>query len=371
MEETRASSPTLAYQQLVRDGGITKDARQEIVLQRLQALFDAMMVDSPKRKKSLVFWNRKPERMKPAQAENLYIWGGVGRGKTMIMDMFYDCLPESVPKKRIHFHAFMRFIHGEMHKKRAQELRDPLAAVTKDFLQGLRVLCLDEFQVHDIADAMILSRLFGFFMQAGLVVVTTSNRPPEDLYKNGLQREQFLPFIALVRKEFAVLELDSPLDYRLQKLQGNDVYFTPRDNLHKLNEIFKDLITHPPVKSTLNVYSRALTLEKTADGIAWCHFDELCRQPLGAADYETLACEFHTVILEGIPVLTREERNEAKRFVTLIDVLYEHGVTLLCSADAEPEALYPDGDGAFEFERTASRLREMRSESYLKSSHLV
>jgi cell division protein ZapE len=372
IEETTHHTPSELYQQRVDKGVIQADEKQREILQQFEDLHARMVTDgSPPKRRSRWFWQRSGRAMDQRKCFHYYVWGGVGRGKTMLMDMFYDCLPAAINKQRLHFHAFMRHIHHSMHNMRERQMRDPLIAAAAEFMDGVDVLCLDEFQVHDIADAMILSRLFGFFIEAGLVVVTTSNRPPEDLYKHGLQRDQFLPFIALVRKEFSVLELDNPQDYRLQKLQGSPVYFTPEDNLEAMQALFDSLTTHPPKALRLEVQTRSLTLPKTADGVAWCHFDEICRTATGAADYETIACEFHTLFLQGIPQLSREERNEAKRLVTLIDVMYEHGVKLICSAATEPDELYPKGDGAFEFERTASRLHEMRSEAYLKASHLA
>ena len=215
---------------------------------------------------------------------------------------------------------------------------------------------------------MILSRLFTLMLDAGLSVVTTSNRKPDDLYLHGLQRESFLPFISLVKKRFRVMELLSPTDYRMQKLRGNPTYFTPENNITTLEKIFTSLSNQHPAPNTLHVNGREVILPHTAGGMAWCSFDALCRQPLGAADYEALASEFHTVFLTGIPQMTREDRNEAKRFVTLIDTLYEHKTRLLCAAATIPDALYPAGDGSFEFHRTASRLHEMQSEEYLSKA---
>lgn len=305
--------------------------------------------------------------------ENIYIHGEVGRGKSMAMDLLVECLPDDFPVRRIHYHAFMAEVHAQLHQIRQQNagIADALNPVASHYASELRLLCLDEFQVQDIADAMILSRLFTLMLDAGLSVVTTSNRKPDHLYLHGLQRDSFLPFIALVKKRFRVMELLSPTDYRMQKLRGNPTYFMPETNIATLEKIFDSLCTQPSVPTTLLVSGREVVLPHTANGVAWCSFDALCRQPLGAADYEALASEFHTVFLVGIPKMTREDRNEAKRFVTLIDTLYEHKTRLLCAAAALPDDLYPTGDGSFEFHRTASRLHEMQSGEYMENSNHI
>lgn len=352
---------------MLTDAAIAPDPAQAAVIAELQALYERLLAHKPA--SGWLSWGRKDRQ----DIGNLYIWGDVGRGKTMLMDLFFDCLPDSIAAERIHYHAFMTDIHDRLHQQRQQQLSglDPLAVVAARYMGKLQILCIDEFQVHDIADAMILSRLFTMLLDAGLAVVTTSNRPPDDLYKHGLQRDYFLQFIALIKKRFGVLELASPTDYRMEKIHGHAAWFTPAGNTQELESLFADLITHTPKPAALQVKGRTLTLEKTADGVAWCHFDALCRAALGAEDYAALACEFHTLFLEGIPELAREDRNEAKRFVTLIDTLYDHKVALFCSAETPPERIYGEGDGSFEFQRTVSRLHEMQSEDYLGASHLV
>lgn len=329
---------------------------------QLQLLYDRLIAVENDKTGWRNWFTRKPQ----AVFGSVYIWGDVGRGKSMLMDMFAACLPDGFPYRRLHYHAFMAEIHHQLHEQRkaGADTTDALKPVALGYAMTLRLLCLDEFQVTDIADAMILSRLFTLLLDAGLVIVTTSNRPPEDLYKDGLQRQNFLKFIDLVKARFQVLHLESPHDYRMQKLQGHPTYFTPADNIAELKSIFDSLCTLPPVPCTLTIHAREVILPITTGDTAWCHFDELCRQPLGAEDYAELATEFHTIFLIGIPQLTREDRNEAKRFVTLIDTLYEHKTRLLCSADTLPEQIYPSGDGSFEFARTISRLREMGSAEY-------
>ncbi len=344
---------------------LAADDAQLAVMEQLQALYDRLTsVDTNK-----AGWLNWFQRKRQSTLQSLYLWGDVGRGKSMLMDIFAASMPEGFPCRRVHYHAFMAEIHHQLHEQRQKgaDIADALKPVALNYAMTLRLLCLDEFQVTDIADAMILSRLFTLLLDAGLVVVTTSNRPPDELYKNGLQRDQFLKFIALVKQRFDVLELNSPHDYRLQKLQGHPVYFTPGNNISELKSIFESLCTQYPAPSALLVNGREVTLPFTANGMAWCHFDDLCRKPLGAEDYAALAAEFHTVFLIGIPKMTREDRNEAKRFVTLIDTLYEHKTRLLAAADALPDELYPTGDGSFEFQRTASRLHEMQSQEYLQT----
>lgn len=357
-------SPTDAYQQRLANGQLQADDAHGFIIERLQWLYDDLLADDAP-KNLLARLRNKPK----ASATSLYIWGEVGRGKSMLMDLLVECLPPSFPHKRIHYHAFMADIHHRLHANGggADALKPVAEAIAKD----LRLLCLDEFQVTDIADAMILARLFTLLLDAGLVVITTSNRKPDDLYQNGLQREYFLKFIELVKARFKVLEVRSPHDYRMRKLRGKQTYFTPADNIAELHSMFDSLRTQSPQPYTLTVNQRSLTLPITANGVAWCSFDELCKAALGAEDYATIAAEFNTVFLVGIPKMTREDRNEAKRFVTLIDTLYEHKTRLFCAAAVPAEQLYPTGDGSFEFARTVSRLHEMASEQYLGASHRV
>lgn len=358
---------TLSPLQSLARRPLTPDPAQQAVMAQLDILYQKLLAIETSAGGWRQWFQRKPQ----ISARSLYLWGEVGRGKSMLMDLFAACLPAGFPYRRIHFHAFMAEVHHQLHAQRqnGEDTVDALKPVALNYAMTLRLLCLDEFQVTDITDAMILSRLFTLMLDAGLVLVTTSNRPPEELYKDGLQRDRFLPCIALIRERFQVLKLDSATDYRLQKLHGHAAWFTPGDNIAEMRAMFDSLCALPPAPCTLVVNARELTLPITAGGMVWSDFDALCRQPLGAEDYAALAAEFHTVFLEGIPQMTREDRNEAKRFVTLIDVLYDHHVRLFAAADAQPEQLYPEGDGSFEFQRTVSRLKEMGSREYLNASH--
>jgi cell division protein ZapE len=323
-------------------------------------------------------------RSRIAPPQGLYIYGGVGRGKSMLMDLCFRTAP--VPsKRRVHSHAFMQEVHARLKVIRQhpgiRELRPGKRAKDDDILPTLArelagecwLLCFDEFQVQDIADAMILGRLFEALFDAGVVVVATSNRPPRDLYKDGLQRENFLPFIALIESKLDLLHLDSGIDYRLESMRAMDVYITPLDANadRKLEDYFERLTNGAAVRpEMLTVHGRLLRIPRASDDIAFASFAELCEQPLGPADYLAIAGRFDLLLLARIPGMGRAKRNEAKRFVTLIDALYEHKVKLICSAERPPETLYPAGDGAFEFERTVSRLHEMQSEAYIGSQHL-
>jgi cell division protein ZapE len=307
----------------------------------------------------------------------VYLWGGVGRGKSMLMDLAFEQI-EIVPKRRVHFHEFMLETHGRLRKARESEEGDPIEPVAEAIAADARLLCFDEMQVNNPADAMILSRLFGKLLDLGVKVVTTSNRPPIDLYKGGLNRELFLPFIDLIKREMLVVEVNGPTDYRLDRLTGVEVWHVPNglETTADLSRAFFQL-TDYPVEDRAKVPSeeldvgggRTIHVPKSLKGVAVFSFKRLCGEARGAADYLAIARRFHTVIVVGIPLMGADMRNEAARFVTLIDALYEHKVKLLAGADAEPEGLYPKGDGSFEFQRTISRLEEMRSAEYLAEGH--
>ncbi|MBK5928285.1 cell division protein ZapE, partial [Rhodobaculum claviforme] len=303
-----------------------------------------------------------PPQVDPAP-RGIYLWGGVGRGKSMLMDLFHDhvAIPE---RRRVHFHAFMQEVHAGLHAARARGTADALAPVAAGLTGSLRLLCLDEMQITDITDAMIVGRLFEALFAAGVAVVTTSNRPPEDLYKDGLNRQLFVPFIALIRDRLEVVELESTTDYRQHRLTGAQVWFHPAGTAARraIDALWCDLTGGArPEAFTLVVQGRRLTLPAFSDGVARASFWELCGQALGPADYLALAGALRVLILEDIPRLGAANYNEAKRFVTLIDTLYEARVRLIASAADVPEQLYLEGAGSFEFERTASRLREMQA----------
>ena len=313
----------------------------------------------------------------------LYLWGGVGRGKSMLMDLFFRAAPLS-PKRRVHFHAFMLDVHGRINAWRKLDRAgrrasphhrrgdgdDPIAPVARSIAAEARLLCFDEFHVTDITDAMILARLFEDLWEAGVVVVATSNRAPQDLYKNGLNRKLFEPFIAMLGEHMEVFDFSGDTDHRLRQLTAAPVYYTPLgpDTDAAMDAAWRRITAGATMRSTeLLVQGRTLVLEHTGSGAARETFQALCERPLGAADYLAVAETFHTLMLDGVPVMGREDRNAAKRFVSLIDALYETRTKLVMSAEAEPAGLYAEGDGAFEFARTVSRLMEMRSEEYLSS----
>ncbi|MEO8456048.1 MAG: cell division protein ZapE [Sphingomicrobium sp.] len=307
----------------------------------------------------------------------VYLWGGVGRGKSMLMDLAFEHIAIA-PKRRVHFNAFMLETHHRLHDARASEQGDPIEPVAEQIAEEAKLLAFDEMQVTNPADAMILSRLFGKLIEQGVKVVTTSNRPPGDLYLGGLNRELFLPFIDLIERRMLVVPVDGPTDYRLERLAGVKVWHLPNgaEATRALSRAFFAL-TDYPVEDRAKVPSeelnvgggRTIHVPKSLKGVAVFSFKRLCGEPRGAADYLAIAQRYHTVIVVGIPVMGEEMRNEAARFVTLIDALYEHKVKLLAAADAEPSGLYPHGDGTFEFQRTISRLEEMRGADYLAEGH--
>jgi cell division protein ZapE len=307
----------------------------------------------------------------------VYLWGGVGRGKSMLMDLAFEQV-DLRPKRRVHFHEFMLEAHHRLRETRRTEDGNPIEPVAEQIAAEAKLLCFDEMQVTNPADAMILSRLFGKLFDRGVKVVTTSNRRPRDLYKTGLNRELFIPFIELMERRMLVIEVNGLTDYRLDRLTGVEVWHVPNgpQATAELSQAFFQL-TDYPVEDRAKVPSEALDIgggrtlhvPKSLKGVAVFSFKRLCGEPRGAADYLAIARRYHTVIIVGIPVMGSEMRNEAFRFVTLIDALYEHKVKLLAAADAEPVGLYPAGDGNFEFQRTVSRLEEMRSAEYLAEGH--
>ena len=342
------------YAAKVAAGELTPDPAQEAVLPEFERIRAALAVPV---KRGLF-------RKAPEPPKGLYLWGGVGRGKSMLMDLFVASL--DVPARRVHFHAFMQEIHAAMHAVRKTGVDDALAPVAREVAERVRLLAFDEMQITDITDAMIVGRLFEALFSAGVVVVTTSNRVPDDLYQNGLNRQLFLPFIELIKDRMVVWELASPTDYRQERLAGALTYFTPKgpEARRALDAIWDDLAGDPGAPLDLHVKGRVVRLPQFHNGVARATFFDLCGVPLGPADYLAVADAVKVLILDDIPQLGRSNFNEAKRFVTLIDTLYEARVRLIASAAARPEMLYVEGDGAFEFERTASRLREMQAEAW-------
>ena len=340
------------YNQRIASGELTADPAQQAVLAEFNRIETAL-----KQPVKRGFFRKAPEPI-----PGLYLWGGVGRGKSMLMDLFADGLSD-IPVRRVHFHAFMQEIHAGMHTARKQGVKDALAPVVADVVQSVRVLAFDEMQITDITDAMIVGRLFEALFDAGVVVITTSNRVPDDLYKDGLNRQLFLPFIDLIKTRMVVHELVSPNDYRQNRLEGQQVYFSPigPESRAAIRAVWQDLSGGPAEPLTLIVNKREVEIPAFRNGVARATFYDLCGKPLGPADYLALSEAVRVLVLEDIPQLSRSNFNEAKRFVTLVDALYEARVRLVASAAAQPEMLYIEGEGSFEFERTASRLREMQS----------
>ena len=361
------------YDGLVRSGSIESDPAQREIVRELDRLSATLNGRRLARKSTPLGWlfGQKAEPV----PKGVYLWGSVGRGKTMLMDLFYESL--TVPaKRRAHFHAYMAEVHARIHEWRQKLKRgevegdDPIKPVAAALAAEAPVLCFDEFAVTDIADAMILSRLFRAMFESGVVVVATSNVPPRDLYRDGLNRALFLPFINLVEERMEVRELASRTDFRMEKIGDTPVFFIPADDRarRELNDLFGRLTGGArPKPATLTVSGRVVPVPAQLMGVARFGFDDLCRNPLGASDYIGVARAFHTVLIDGVPVLGSDQRNEARRFITLIDVLYERNVKLFASLDAEPHRLYGGAIGteAFQFARTASRLHEMGSRDYL------
>ena len=339
------------YDGLVTSGEIFRNEAQISVLPHLDALKTEL--EQPV-KKSLF-------RKAPPPPKGLYIWGGVGTGKSFLMDLFAANV--DVPARRVHFHAFMQEVQNALHVARAASEQDALNVVARNLSKGLRLLALDEMQIKDIADAMVVGRLFTLMREDGVVCVTTSNRPPDDLYKDGLNRQLFLPFIAYLKEHLIVHDMQSETDFRQNRMSGAQVYFTPLNSVSSqgVEELWRDLTGGRDIRHSLQVKGRSLDIPRYHNGVGRLSFYDLCGKPLGPADYLTLAEAVRVIVIDDIPQLGRHNFNEAKRFVTLIDALYESKTRLICSAAALPEMLYLEGEGVFEFERTASRLREMQS----------
>jgi cell division protein ZapE len=348
---------TEIYDGRVAAGQLRPDPAQHAVLPKLEALRHWLEANANRRVGLFAGLFAKPV----TPPNGLYLWGGVGRGKSMVMDLFVENTAIS-QKRRVHFHAFMQEIHKGMHEARKTGVEDALAPVADAVARDVRLLAFDEMQITDITDAMIVGRLFEKLMAAGVVIVTTSNRAPEDLYKNGLNRALFLPFIDMLRAKLQVMELESANDYRQHRLAGAQVYFHPAGKVKgEIQAIWDDLTGGAAgAPLVLPVNGRSIDLPRFANGVGRATFWDLCSRPLGPGDFLAIAQAVRILILEDIPQLSASNYNEAKRFVTLIDALYEAKVRLICSAADVPERLYLEGTGAFEFERTASRLREMQ-----------
>ncbi len=365
-------TPSKIYRKKIESGEIRADSTQEKALQELQRAFDEIMEAecAPK----LNFLQKMAGfKQKPAPL-GVYMYGGVGRGKSMLMDLFYDSLPAEIKKRRVHFHEFMIEVHNYINTRSDDgsvvgSVDQALPSLAEIIARKSHVLCFDEFHVVDITDAMILGRLFKILFEHDVVIVTTGNWAVDDLYKDGLQRERFLPFIELLKAKVALVHLDSPHDYRMQTTKIEGTYFTPlgRKTKNIMNDIFEKLIEGAVPKSDiLQVKGRNIEVKESANGVARFSFAQLCERPHGAEDYIEIARKYHTVFLEDIPRLSYDMRNEAKRLMNLIDALYEARTRVIISAQTSIDKLYRVGDHAYEFERTASRLMEMQSDGWVK-----
>jgi len=352
------------YRARIASGELKNDTAQRLAVEKLQILHNRLRGYRPEkpRKVNLGFFGWGREKMEQKTVPGLYLYGGVGRGKSMLMDLYYEasCV---TPRRRVHFHAFMQEVHDGIFAARKRNVDDPIQPVADGIADNATLLCFDEMQITDITDAMIVGRLFERLFERGVVIVATSNRHPDDLYKDGLNRHLFLPFIALIKEALEVHQLDSPTDHRQARLRGMEVYHTPLGAAATaaLDDAWAQFAGGPGASLVLKQKGRDVVIPQHLNGVARASFDQLCGQPLGPGDYLAVAQAVRVLILDDIPALGRANNNEAKRFVTLIDALYEARVRLICSAVAAPDALYPEGSGAFEFARTASRLEEMRS----------
>jgi cell division protein ZapE len=360
------------YAELVEAGELRADSAQAGAAEQLHRLQVELEAAAPRG--GILGWFGKSKQTQP---KGIYLWGGVGRGKSMLMDLFYDSLKID-RKRRVHFHEFMIEVHARLRVEREKLLGEPIAPVVAALAGEVRCLAFDEMVVNNSADAMIMSRLFTGLIEAGVTIVTTSNRAPSDLYKDGLNREHFLPFIALIERRLNVLPLNGPTDYRMERLAGVTTWHVPngaaataavRQAFFQLTDFAPEDALHVPSAELELGGGRMLHVPKSLKGVAVFSFKRLCGEARGASDYLAVARHYHSVIVVGIPKLGPENRNEAARFVTLIDSLYEHKVKLIATADATPDALYASGDGRFEFDRTISRLMEMQSAEYLAEGH--
>ncbi len=373
MNDEARRGPLFAYRARVEEGALTGDPAQELAAEKLQSLYHALKFYRPRQPGS---WKERFGLARRAEEppSGLYIFGDVGRGKSMLMDLFFADAPAE-KKRRVHFHEFMLEIHARLHALRTangKRADDLLPAIARDIAAEAWLLCFDELHVVNIADAMLLGRLFETLFAEGVIVVATSNWPPDDLYSGGLQRELFLPFIALIKQKLDVLHLEGRIDYRMARLMSMKVYHVPLGPAadRALDLAFRDLTDNAPsAPDVLNVMGRRVPVPASAKGVARFRFADLCEQPLGPTDFIAIANAFHTVILAEIPRLQPERRDTVKRFATLIDVLYERKIKLVCSAAVPPQEIHPAGEHAQEFRRTVSRLMEMQSVEYLSAGN--
>ncbi len=359
-------TPIQRYQQDIDSGLIQPDTAQREAVEHLDVIYSKLLYPAKQKKGFLQTLFAKDKPIQPVTG--LYMWGGVGRGKTYLMDLFFDSLPFT-EKKRIHFHRFMQGIQDEL--KGMRDLQNPLDIIAEKAAKNIRILCLDEFQVHDIADAMILAGLLQALFDRGVSLITTSNTQPDLLYKDGLQRDRFLPAIELLKTYTQVLNVDGGSDYRLRALNQAQTWLCPPDkhSNEKLRQYFEQLSTTTHTEEELIILQRLIPVILRSEGIAWFEFDALCDGPRGQADYIELSRIFHTVQISNIPVMSWEQDDKARRFIELIDEFYDRHVNLIASAQAQPTELYKGERLAAMFERTSSRLLEMQSEEYMALEH--
>ena len=365
---TSDMTPESSYQRDLEQRGFSRDPAQAAAVQHLQHLYEQLVMPE---KKSLLqsfqgLFNKTREPVR-----GLYFWGGVGRGKTWLMDTFYNCLPFN-DKLRMHFHHFMRRVHEELTALEGQ--KNPLSLVADRLASEARVICFDEFFVSDITDAMILGGLMEQLFNRGVALVATSNVMPDQLYKDGLQRARFLPAIALLQQHTQVVNVDGGTDYRLRLLEKAHTYYWPLndDSLQQLEQIFQSLAPAPDQieeSTAIEIVGRNINCEKVCQDVAWFTFTELCDGPRSQNDYIELACLYHTVILQGVPQFTADRNDQARRFINLVDEFYDRGVKLIISSEVNLDVLYTSGTLSFEFQRTLSRLQEMQSKKYLACPH--
>jgi cell division protein ZapE len=369
--------PLFTYRNRVAAGELNADPAQALLAEKLQSLHRALSGYQPSSGK--VGWkdrfglNSQKSRRREEPLQGLYIFGDVGRGKSMLMDLFFETAPIK-QKRRVHFHAFLQDVHARFNdfRRKNAEGGDPIPSVVASIADEAWLLCFDELQVVNIVDAMILGRLFEGLLERDVVIVATSNRPPRDLYKDGLQRDKFLPFIDLISQRLDILQLGAARDYRLERMLGMQVYHQPLGEAATadLDRYFAELTEgYTAAPDKIEIKGRIVEIPVAAAGVGRTTFDNLCAEALGPADYLEVAERYHTLILDNIPRMGEALKSEARRFITLIDALYENKVNFICSADAPPTELYVLGEGAFEFERLVSRLMEMQSEEYLALPH--
>jgi cell division protein ZapE len=365
----RHLQPAERYQVELSNNGYVSDPAQQQVISAMQHLHQNLVADFNSQTSCLKRTLCRLARCKLTPVKGLYLWGGVGRGKTWLVNLFFDSLPFD-NKLRVHFHRFMLDIHEKLASMHGQ--KDPLTVIAKDFASRYRVLCLDEFIVTNITDAMLLSGLLRALFDNGVTLLATSNRIPDDLYKNGLQRERFVPAIELIKQHTQVTQIGGDTDHRIALLEQDDVYYTPITAATQQQLVKRmQMLAHGAVSKggVLRIHKRPINTVMLADEVAWFEFDVLCDAPRATPDYIELARDYHSIVLSNVPVMDENMDDKVRRFIYLIDELYDRGVKLIISADAPPKKLYTGDMLRFAFNRTSSRLIEMRSKDYLGKPH--